>query len=80
MTKLDAITRARLIEKNTKNLERIESALKLTLQEISFLETEEAKTPGAYTGALTSIRLKRDRQHHNAKATAAYIAALKADK
>lgn len=79
-TKLDAITRAKLIESNSKNLQRINNALKFTLQEIAFLEIEEAKTPGAYAGALTNIRTKRNRQHANATATAAYIAALKADK
>lgn len=77
MSKLDAVTRAKLIENNGKNVERIQTALKQTLQELAFLETEEAKSPGTYTAALTNLRLKRDRQHANAKATQAYITLLK---
>lgn len=74
---LDLIIKQKLIENNTRNLERANAALKLTLAELAYLEAEEAKTPGAYTGALNKIRAKRDRQHANAKATEAYLNSLK---
>lgn len=77
---LDLAIRNRLAENNQKNLDRINAALKQTLEEIAFLEKAEKLTPGAYGAALEKLRVKRDRQAANATATANYINALKADK
>lgn len=75
-TQLDLAIRQRIIENNQKNLQRINAALKLTLDEIAFLEKAEKLTPGAYGPALDKLRVKRDRQLKNSQATEAYLKAL----
>lgn len=75
-TQFELAIRQRIIENNQKNLQRINAALKITLEEYAFLEKAEKLTPGAYGAALAKLAAKRDRQANNAKATEAYLKAL----
>lgn len=79
-TQLDLAITNRIIERETKNLERQNAALKATLAELDILDRAEAENPGGYSTALAKLRTKRDRQATNAEATKEYIQALQAQK
>lgn len=71
---LELAIKNRLKERMQRMLEKRQAQLRYTLDEIAFIESQNAD--GAYNSALPLLRTKRDRQQRAVESSIAYLKAL----